>query len=858
MDCDALPLLGQDGILLFFVRKSFSVTFETWFQNKHPHIPHTSVSAVLKLAAEGATLPFIARYRKEATGNLNEVAIEQVLDGKEDWDGLTQRQTFIVSEIESQAKLTPELKAAILTCFDRDRLEDIYLPFKKKKKTKALLAKEAGLEPLADWIWNCGHGTDTPQPGQTLELWALTFRNEDKGILEVAAVLQGATDILVERLSEVQDLRERVREAFSQKGFLFCTKGEKAKPNSKFEKYFAYHESVASLKQPQNSHRYLALRRGWLESEIVARIGGPVEEPEFEKALLGAFESHACTVSDSPGAETLKRAALLAYQVYVRPAIESEVHRALKTVADEVAIGVFADNVRTLLLSAPLGPKSVLAVDPGIRTGCKVALVDASGKFTHHEVIALQTEEQKTKSKESLLALLAANPVDAIAIGNGTAGRETEIFFRAFLKEAGKPLPVVMVNESGASVYSASEAAREEFPDIDVTVRGAISIGRRLQDPLAELVKIDPKSIGVGQYQHDVPAHSLKKSLQRVVELSVNSVGVNVNTASTHLLAYVSGIGPALAKALVEKRNEKGLFRSRAELLEIPFFSTKTFEQAAGFLRVPNGTNPLDNTGVHPERYAVLEAFAQTIEKPVSSLLGAGASTVRSSKELQEQLGAFTFGDLVAELEKPGRDPRDSFTPFSFREDIFEVKDLQIGMACPGIVTNVTNFGAFVDIGVHQDGLVHLSQLANRFVRDPREVVNPGDRVQVRVLEVNLEKKQISLTMRAEKPAARPPRPPAQKTEKRPTAPRAPLAPRPSNSGGPPPRANTGSASARPNRNGASPQRPTRSTDSRPNTPPRNNTPRRPEPPRRREAPTRNEELKHNPFAALIALKNKS
>ncbi len=826
------------------------MTFEAWFQNRHPHIPTSSVSAVLKLATEGATLPFIARYRKEATGNLNEVGIEQVLDGKEDWDGLNQRQAFIVAEIESQSKLTPELKASILSCFDRDRLEDIYLPFKKKKKTKALLAKEAGLEPLADWIWNCGHGTEVPQPGQTLELWALTFRNEDKGILEVAAVLQGATDILVERLSEVQELRERVREAFTQKGFLYCTKGDKAKPNSKFEKYFAYHESVASLRQPQNSHRYLALRRGWLESEIVARIGGPVAEPEFEKALLGAFEMHACSVHESPGAEILKRAALLAYQVYVRPAIESEVHRALKTVADDVAIGVFADNVRTLLLSAPLGPKSVLAVDPGIRTGCKVALVDASGKFTHHEVISLQTDDQKAKSKESLLALLAAHPIDAIAIGNGTAGRETEIFFRAFLKETGKSLPVVMVNESGASVYSASEVAREEFPELDVTVRGAISIGRRLQDPLAELVKIDPKSIGVGQYQHDVPAHSLKKSLQRVVELSVNSVGVNVNTASTHLLAYVSGIGPALAKALVEKRNEKGLFRSRAELLEIPFFSTKTFEQAAGFLRVPNGTNPLDNTGVHPERYSVLEAFAQTVDKPVASLLGAGASTVRSSRELQEQLGAFTFGDLVAELEKPGRDPRESFTPFSFREDIFEMKDLQAGMACPGIVTNVTNFGAFVDIGVHQDGLVHLSQLANRFVRDPREVVNPGDRVQVRVLEVNLEKKQISLTMRAEKPAARPPRPPAQKTER-------PPAPRPKVNA-PPPRMNAGGSPPMQNRSGSSPHRPTRSTDSRPKTPRSAPPPRRPEQPRRREAPTRNEELKHNPFAALIALKNKS
>jgi protein Tex len=789
------------------------VTFEAWFQKTHPDIPTHSVSAVLRLSAEGATIPFISRYRKEATGNLNEVAIEQIIDGKEEWDGLIQRQTYVVSEIESQGKLTPELKASVLGCFDRDRLEDIYLPFKKKKKTKALLAKEAGIEPLADWIWNCGHGTETPHPGQTLELWALTFRNEEKGILDVATVLQGATDILVERLSEMQDLRAKVREAFNEKGFLFCTKGEKAKPNSKYEKYFTYQESVVSLRQPQNSHRYMALRRGWLEGELVARVSGPIEDLEFEKNLLGIFESAACTVPGSPGADLLKRSASLAFQVYVRPAIESEVHRSLKTVADEIAIGVFAENVRTLLLAAPLGPKSVLAVDPGIRTGCKLAVIDAAGKFTHHEVIELQSEAQKAKSKEALTQLLEKFPIDAIGVGNGTAGRETELFLRSFIKELGKSIPVVMVNESGASVYSASEVAREEFPELDVTVRGAISIGRRLQDPLAELVKVDPKSIGVGQYQHDVPAHSLKRSLQRVVETSVNSVGVNINTASTHLLAYVSGIGPALAKAVIERRNEKGLIRSRQELLEIPFFTEKTFEQAAGFLRVPDGTNPLDNTGVHPERYQVLEQFAEKVGKPVSALLGTGASTVRSSKELEEQLGGFTFKDLVTELEKPGRDPRDTFVPFTFREDIFEMKDLQAGMACPGIVTNVTNFGAFVDIGIHQDGLVHLSQLANRFVKDPREVVQPGDRVQVRVLEVNLEKKQISLTMKAERPAPapRPKRPPA-------------------------------------------PQKP--SSDQRPKfDKPRQNAPqRKPAPPPK----PRKDKFTHNPFAALAALKEKS
>ncbi len=782
------------------------MNFESWFHSLHPEISAPSVAAVLKLSGDGATIPFIARYRKEATGNLDEVGIQHVVDGKENWDGLLQRQKFVTAEIEAQGKLTPELKKQIAECFDRDRLEDLYLPYKKKKKTKAALAKEAGIEPLADWIWNCGHGTETPQPGQTLDLWALTFRNEEKGILEVPAVLQAATDILVERLSEDQALRQLVRDAFTKKGFLFCTKGEKAKANSKYEKYFTYQELFTSLKQPQNSHRYLAIRRGWLEGELITKMAGPLDDPQFEVPLLQAFKAFACTVPDSPGAAVLEKAAHHAYHDYVRPGIQNEMHRALKDVADDVAISVFAENVRKLLLAPPLGPKAVLGVDPGIRTGCKLASVDASGKFVGNNVIALQTDEQKAQSKALLAKLLSETPTEAIGVGNGTAGRETELFLRAFLKEKSLNLPVVMVNEAGASIYSASEVAREEFPDLDVTVRGAISIARRLQDPLAELVKVDPKSIGVGQYQHDVPQPSLKRALQRVVESCVNSVGVNANTASTHLLAYVSGIGPALAKAIVEQRS-KGLFRSRQQLLEIPFFSAKTFEQAAGFLRVPGGENPLDNTGVHPERYNAIEGFAKKAGKPVASLLGAGAKEVRAAKEFAQELGEFTFNDLVNELEKPGRDPRESFQPFAFREDIFELKDLQAGMACPGIVTNVTNFGAFVDIGIHQDGLVHLSQLADRFVRDPHEVVSPGDRVQVRVLEVNAEKKQISLSMKSERPAPAPrPRPQAR-----------------------PQQARSGGGGAR--RGG-------------PPRPPRENRPPKPK-------------FTHNPFAALSVLKEK-
>jgi uncharacterized protein len=416
---------------------------------------------------------------------------------------------------------------------------------------------------------------------------------------------------------------------------------------------------------------------------------------------------------------------------------------------------VFADNVRKLLLAAPFGPKAVLGVDPGIRTGCKLAVIDGAGKYVGSGLLHLETIAGKANAAPVLADLVRRGGIAAVAVGNGTAGRETETFVREALKIAGlAEVPVVMVSEAGASVYSASELAREEFPDLDVTVRGAISIARRLQDPLAELVKIDPKSIGVGQYQHDVSPHALKKSLDAVIDSCVNQVGVNLNTASYHLLSHVSGIGPALAKAIVERRARDGLFRSRAQLLEVPRFSKRVFEQAAGFLRIPEGAHPLDATSVHPERYAVLERLAAQLGVGVVGLLGAGVKLVRGAKELEAEVGAFTLADIIAELEKPGRDPRAGFVAFSFRQDIHAVADLQAGMVCPGIVTNVTNFGAFVDVGVHQDGLVHISQLADRFVKDPREVVSPGDRVSVRVLEVKREKNQIALTMKAERPVA--------------------------------------------------------------------------------------------------------
>ena len=749
------------------------MTFETWFNTTHADIPVNSALAVLALNEEGATVPFIARYRKEQTGNLDEVAIQNAIDAKERWDEIIKRQTFIVEEIERQGKLTDELKEKILTTFNLDSLEDLYLPYKQKRKTKATIAKEAGLGPFADWIWDCGHGNVTPEAGQTLEVFALAFYNPEKNINDAETAIGGALDILTEKLSETQELREFTRKATFERAAAKTSKSEKAKEHSKYERYFDHQESVQSLLKPENSHRYLAMRRGWMEEELTMSLGGAPGDASFDDDLLARFESAACSAPDSPGAELLRRAAKLALKSYVNPSIENEVHRELKEVADDAAIKVFADNVRKLLLAAPFGSKAVLGVDPGVRTGCKLAVIDDSGKFLASNVMFLQSKAEQETAKKMIGAVTQNARLRAIAVGNGTAGRETESFIRDSLREIGSDIPVVMVNESGASVYSASAAARDEFPDLDVTVRGAISIARRLQDPLAELVKIDPKSIGVGQYQHDVSQPALKKSLDLVVDSCVNAVGVNLNTASYHLLEHVSGIGPAMAKKIVEHRVANGLFTSRQQLLDIPRFSKKSFEQSAGFLRIPNSEHPLDNTGVHPERYSSLEALASKLGKNVSELTGSGVELIKQSEEFRSEVGEFTFADIITELAKPGRDPRDEFSAFAYREDIHELKDLKPGMSCPGIVTNVTNFGAFVDIGVHQDGLVHISRLSNHFVKDPREVVSPGDRVTVRVIEVNLEKNQIALTMKSDsevtrkQPGERPAQPQQERKQER-------------------------------------------------------------------------------------------
>lgn len=705
-----------------------------------PTVPAKSAQAVIELAAEGATVPFIARYRKEKTGNLDEVQIRAVIEGHETFNEIVKRKAFLIKEIGEQNNLTAEIQKRIELSWDLGELEEIYKPFKKKKKTKATVAREAGLEPLANWIWEMGHGLI--KDDQTMEMKAKNFLNPAAKINTYEEALKGAQDILVEKVANDADLRAMVAKNYNEKGRVIAKAAKGYKANSKYEMYKEFEEPVKNLMDAKNNHRYLAMRRGWQEEELSVDVKGDDED------ILKSYEKFATSTPDNAIGDYLKQCARLALNVYVLPSVVNEVHRQLKEKADADAIHVFAENVRKLLLASPFGSKCVLGVDPGLRTGCKVALIDKSGAFISHTVLYTLGDDAEKKAKVLFGDVLKQIQIEAIAVGNGTAGRETEAFLKKVLKDLGRNIPVVMVSESGASVYSASEVAREEFPDLDVTVKGAISIARRLQDPLAELVKVDPKSIGVGQYQHDVNQSQLKKSLEAVVESCVNNVGVDVNTASAALLSHVAGIGPALAKGIVEFR-KKTLFKDRSELLKVPKFSAKVFEQAAGFLRIPQSKQVLDSTGIHPERYQAVTDMAKDLGVSLSEIIGEGAKKLVSHRTKWAQLvGEFTFDDIVKELEKPGRDPRDPFKVFQYRDDIMEVKDLKEGMICPGIVTNVTNFGAFVDIGVHQDGLVHISALSHKFVDDPRKVVNPGDHVTVKVLKVDVVKNQISLTMK--------------------------------------------------------------------------------------------------------------
>ena len=727
-----------------------NLNFSGFLQKKGFQFTDKSVAAVLEMAAEGATVPFMARYRKEKTGNLDEVQIRQLLESNEKYNEVLKRKDFILKEIETQGNLTEELKKSIENSYDLGELDELYRPFKKKKKTKATLAKEAGLEPLATWLWQLGHGEI--QDALTPEVKAKEFINPAKEIVTYELALKGAQDIIIDKAANNPALREQVRKNYFENGKVVCKKGKKFNELSKFDMYKEFEETVKSIQVSKSSHRYLALRRGWQESHLTVSIVGDDEE------LTKTFQEF-CGTQKNQATEFLNQCGKLAFTTHVVPSISNEVHRFLKEKADQDAVSVFIENVRKVLLASPFGAKCVLGIDPGLRTGCKVALIDKSGTFISNTVLHILGDKAVENAKTLFSEVLKQIAIEAIAVGNGTGGRETEVFLRGVLKDLGQNIPIVMVNESGASVYSASDVARQEFPDLDLTVRGAISIARRLQDPLAELVKVDPKSIGVGQYQHDISQTLLKKELGFVVEDCVNQVGVDLNTASESLLSYVAGVGPALAKNIVEYRKKNGLFEERSQLQSVTRFSAKTFEQAAGFLRIREGKTPLDQTGIHPERYAAVKDMASDLGVSLAELIGQGKTTeLKKQKEKWASLvGEFTFEDIVRELEKPGRDPRDPFKVFSFRDDLHEVKDLEEGMICPGIVTNVTNFGAFVDIGVHQDGLVHISELTDKFVDDPKKVVSPGDHVKVKVIGVDKEKNKISFSMKItdKKPASK-------------------------------------------------------------------------------------------------------
>ncbi len=692
------------------------------------------VLATAKLFAEGATVPFISRYRKEATGSLDEVAVTNIRERLIGLADLDSRRDTILKSLAERNLLTDQLKADIAAADNVTRLEDIYLPYRPKRRTRAMIAKEQGLEPLANLLF-----LQTADTNPQME--AAKYISAEKGVADAAAALAGARDIIAEIVNDDAAARAKLRELFWNEGIIKSkVMSDKMEAGAKFKDYFDWSEPIGKIP----SHRLLAIRRGETEGFLMMRISPPEEsvlpmlEPMFVKNRSAAAEQVRLAVQDS-------------YKRLLGSAIEVELRMESKKRADTEAIRVFADNLRELLLASPLGSKKVLAIDPGFRTGCKIVCLDRQGKLLHNDVI-YPTASSASEVREAAMALLSMikkYAIEAIAIGNGTASRETETFVKAL--KLPSTISVVMVNESGASIYSASEVAREEFPTQDLTVRGAVSIGRRLMDPLAELVKLDPKSIGVGQYQHDVEQGALKRSLDDVVISCVNGVGVELNTASKQLLAYVSGLGPVLAANIVSFRNENGPFKSRMELKKVPRLGEKVFEQAAGFLRLRDGAHPLDASAVHPESYEIVDRMAKDLNCTVSDLLrDAGLrQKIQLPKYVTETVGLPTLTDILGELAKPGRDPRQKFEVFSFQSGVEKMEDLKPGMKLPGIVTNVTAFGAFVDIGVHQDGLVHVSQLSDRFIKDPAEVVKVSQRVTVTVTEVDLPRKRIALSMKA-------------------------------------------------------------------------------------------------------------
>ena len=692
-----------------------------------------SVSAVLGLLAEKATVPFIARYRKEATGGLDEVQIRAIEERHAYLGELEARRTLVLETIAGQGKLTPDLERRVRSAATKNELEDLYLPFKPKRRTRATMARERGLEPLARRI------LEQPERGDP-QGEAQKFVNADKDVPDLAAALQGARDIVAEVMTENANVRALAREAFARGGVISAAVPKKTQEPTKFEQYYDFGEAVATIP----SHRYLAISRG--EREGVLRVHIEVDADR----LLGRITQAMGLRPRTPFAAQLSEAIADGYQRLLAPSVESDVRAELKTRADLDAVEVFARNLRDLLLASPLGGRRVVGIDPGLRTGCKCVALDDTGRFLGTVTLFLsQGSEAMARASRDFLAFVSKFKPEAIAIGNGTGGRETETFVREVLRDH-KAMVIVAVSEAGASVYSASDIAREEFPDLDLTLRGAISIGRRLQDPLAELVKVEPNAIGVGQYQHDVQATLLTRKLGDVVESCVNHVGVELNTASAPLLAHVAGIGPTLAKKIVSHRDLHGAFQSRQALLKVSGLGPRAFEQAAGFLRVRGSKNPLDASAVHPERYALVERMAKDLGAKLQDLVGDAqkVQAIDLKRYLGDGVGEPTLRDILAELGKPGRDPRKTFEAPRFREDVRTLSDLKVGMVLEGVVTNVTPFGAFVDIGVHQDGLVHISQLSEQFVRDPHTVVAAGDRLTVRVLEIDLPRKRIALSAR--------------------------------------------------------------------------------------------------------------
>lgn len=685
-----------------------------------------NVTAVLQLLDEGATIPFIARYRKDKTGGLDEVAIQQIEEDAKFQQTFSERKAFIEKAITEQGKMTEQLAEKLNAASTIAALEDIYLPFKPKRKTRAQTARENGLEPLADMLWEQLEGNPEEQ--------ATAFITEQ--VKSVDEALQGARDIIAERINEDAPIRATMRHYFEQQAKVITkVLPDKETEAAKFKDYFDFTEPVNKIP----SHRILAVLRGFMEGFLKMEI-----TPE-ETLALELLESKVVKASNA-AAQQVKRACKDAYRRLLQPGLESEFRLALKTAADEEAINVFAQNLRQLLLSAPLGGKRILAIDPGYRTGCKVVCLDETGALLSTGLIYVHEKNNRlAEAEHQVRSWIQQFQIEAVAVGDGTAGRETE----RFIKELKTGLPVYLVNEDGASVYSASETAREEFPDQDITVRGSVSIGRRLMDPLAELVKIDPKSIGVGQYQHDVNQIRLKERLDQTVASCVNAVGVNLNTASKHLLSYVSGIGPSIADNIVRYRNEHGKFQSRKELLKVPRLGSRAFEQCAGFLRIKDGKEALDASAVHPEAYHVVEKMAMDLNVSVASLIGNNAliAQIVPSKYTDEQVGLLTVQDIITELKKPGLDPRGAAQSFDFAE-IFSIEDVREGMIVPGVVTNLTRFGAFVDIGIKQDGLVHVSEMAHHYVSDPSEVLKLNQQVLVKVMEVDIARKRISLSIR--------------------------------------------------------------------------------------------------------------